>query len=116
MKTLLKNLVQGLLMIGLGTSINGCADNTLTWKEEVKLLDGRVIVVEQKRKYERAYNGDNYGGVPRESWITIKLPETNNIETTWHEKLNPSNLNVVNGKLYIVGKPHTAREFYYHSC
>ena len=115
MKTLLKNLVQGLLMIGLGTSINGCADNTLTWKEEVKLLDGRVIVVEQKRKYERAYNGDNYGGVPRESWITIKLPETNNIETTWHEKLNPSNLNVVNGKLYIVAQPPTAREFYLYN-
>lgn len=102
------------LIFTLGTSMTGCA-NTLSWQEEVKLLDGRIIVVNQQRRYEQAYNGDNYGGVPRESWLSLKLPETNNQETTWHEKLNPSNLNVVNGKLYIVGMPPTAREFYLYN-
>lgn len=90
--------------------MTACAD-TKSWQEEVKLLDGRVIVVNQQRRYEGAYNGSNYGGVPRESWITLKLPETSNQEITWHEKLKPSNLNVVNGKLYIIGRPPTAREF-----
>lgn len=102
------------LVLTLGASMSGCAD-TLSWKEEVKLLDGRIIVVDQQRRYEGAYNGSNYGGVERESWLTITLPETNDQATTWHEKLNPSNLNVVNGKLYIVGMPPTAREFYLYN-
>jgi len=94
--------------------MTGCAD-TLSWKEEVELLDGRIIVVDQQRSYEHAYNGDNYGGVERESWLTLTLPETGNQATTWHEKLVPSNLNVVNGKLYIVGMPPTGREFYLYN-
>lgn len=110
----LHQLAKTLLIILLGTSMTGCAD-TKSWKEEVKLLDGRVIVVNQQRRFEGAYNGSNYGGVPRESWLTLKLPETGNQETTWHEKLDPTNLNVVNGKLYIVGIPPTDREFYLYN-
>jgi len=102
------------LVLTLGISISGCAA-TLSWQEEVKLLDGRVIVITQKRQYERAYNGSNYGGVPRESWLTLTLPETSNQKITWHEKLKPSNLNIVNGKLYIVARPSTAREFYLYN-
>ena len=94
--------------------MTGCAD-TKSWKEEVKLLDGRVIVVSMKYRFEGAYNGSNYGGVLRESWVTLKLPETGNQETTWNEKLQPKNLNVVNGKLYIVGMPPTDREFYLYN-
>jgi hypothetical protein len=102
------------LVLAMGVSMSGCAD-TLSWQEEVKLLDGRIIVVAQKRQYERAYNGSNFGGVPRESWLTLKLPETGNQEITWHEKLKPSNLNIANGKLYIVGIPPTSREFYLYN-
>lgn len=91
--------------------MTACAGSTISWHEEVRLLDSRIIVVKQQRRYEQAYNGSNFGGVERESWLTIKLPETGNQETTWHENLIPSNLNVVNGKLYLVGMPPTAREF-----
>jgi hypothetical protein len=115
MKLLMNNILKLVMVFQLGITMTACAGNTLSWKEEVKLLDGRVIVVDQQRQYEDAYNGDNYGGVPRESWLTLKLPETNNLETTWHEKLNPSNLNVVNGKLYIVGTLPTGREFYIYN-
>jgi hypothetical protein len=87
------------------------ASGKLNWQEEVKLLDGRIIVVNQQRRYDGPYDGRIYRGVPRESWLTVKLPETGNQETTWHEKLKPSNLNIVNGKLYIVGIPPTTREF-----
>ncbi len=108
-------LLRALKTIGLalffGVNMSGCTD-TLSWQEEVRFSDGRVITVTQKRRYEGAYNGSNYGGVPRESWLTLKLPETGNQETTWHEKLKPSNLNVANGKLYIVALPPTGREFY----
>lgn len=87
----------------------------LIWQEEVKLLDGRVIVVNQQRRYEGGYSGSDFGSTPRESWLTVKLPETGNQETTWHEKLDPSHLNITNGKLYIVAFPPTDREFYLYN-
>ena len=100
------------LFVLLGTSITSYAGtDTKSWQEEVKLLDGRVIVVNQQRLFEGAYNGSNYGGVPRESWLTLKLPETGSLETTWHEKLEPSHLNIANGKLYIVALPPTIVNF-----
>jgi hypothetical protein len=50
-------------------------------------------------------------GTFRESWVALKLPETGYQETAWHEHLEPTNLNVVNGKLYIVGMPMTDAEY-----
>ena len=92
--------------------MSGCAD-TLTWQEEVKLSDGRVIVVTQKRRYESAYSGHGPGAssIPREFWLTFKLPEFGNKDIVWHEKLGPQVLNLHSGKLYIVGVPLTGREF-----
>jgi hypothetical protein len=78
--------------------------NTLTWQEEVKLLDGRVITVKQKRRID----GSN---IEREAWLTFKLPEFGNKEIVWHESLDVLVLNVYQGKIYIVGIPGTEREF-----
>ena len=108
----LSQIFKTLLIILLGASMTACAKtDTKSWQEEVKLLDGRVILVSIKFRFEGEYNGSNYGDVLRESWVTIKLPETGNQETIWNEKLQPRNLNIVNGKLYIVGLPQTMREF-----
>lgn len=85
--------------------------NTVTWNEEVKLLDGRVIIVTQKRRYESGYTGQNFGSVARESWLTIKLPEFDNKKITWHENLEAQVMNVYNGTLYVVGIAPTGREF-----
>jgi hypothetical protein len=95
-------------------SLNACSKSPeiLTWQEEVKLLDGRVIVVNQQRRYEGGYSGSDFGSMPRESWLTVKLPETGNQETTWHEKLDPSNINIANGNVYIVAQPMTTREYF----
>lgn len=92
-----------LLIILLGTSMASCAEDTRSWQEEVKLLDGRVILVTIKYGFP--------SGVFRESWVTLKLPETDNQATTWHEQLQPQNLNVVDGKVYIVGSVGTNVEF-----
>ena len=81
----------------------GCGDNTLTWQEEVKLLDGRVITVTQKNRVEE--------GVSREFWLMIKLPEIGSQEIVWHENLSPVVLNIYQNKLYVVGIPYTTREF-----
>lgn len=106
-----RGLVRGLLIIFLGGAMSGCAD-TLSWQEEVKLSDGRVIVVTQKRRYEGVYTGQDYGSVVREAWLTFKLPEFGNQVITWHENLKPRILNLHNGKLYVVGFPPTGQEFY----
>lgn len=90
--------------------LGGCA-NEGSWNEEVKLLDGRVINITQKRRYDNVYTGSNYGALPREYWLIFKLPEFGNQEITWHENLLPQVLNVYQGKLYVVGLPFTKVEF-----
>lgn len=84
--------------------VGGCGDNTLTWQEDVQLLDGRVITVTQKRRIEQ-------GRMPREAWLIFKLPEFGDKEIVWHENLETQVLNVYKGKLYVVGIPFTEESF-----
>lgn len=91
--------------------VGGCGSNTSSWQEEVKLLDGRVITITQKRRYENVYTGQNFGDLPREFWLTFKLAEFGDKEIVWHENLIPRVLNVYQGKLYVVGTPGTEIEF-----
>ncbi len=98
------------LMLFLGVAMSGCAD-TVTWQEEVKLSDGRVIEVTQKRRYEGVYTGQDVGSVVREAWLTFRLPEFGDQNITWHENLKPWVLNLHNGKVYVVGFPPTGLEF-----
>jgi hypothetical protein len=72
------------------------------WKEEVKLADGRIIVVEQKRRFD--------GRVARESWLDLSLPESGGKTVEWHESLLPLVLNVSAGKLYLVARPPSSVE------
>ena len=86
--------------------------NNVTWQEEVKLSDGRVIVVTQKRLCEGTYNGSSYSScIPRDAWLTLNLPELGKDDVTWNARLDPMVLNVHQGQLYIVGTPPTKREF-----
>ncbi len=99
---LFKCLTLGVLLASVPL-VGGCGDNTLTWKEEVKLLDGRVITVTQKRRIEE--------NIEREAWLTFKLPEFSDKEIVWHENLNTMVLNVYQGKVYVVGTPGTIIEY-----
>jgi hypothetical protein len=83
--------------------LGGCSDNTITWTEEVKLLDGRVITVTQKNRVEDR--------MPREFWLTFKLPELGDHEIEWHENLMPMVLNVYQDTIYVVGIPGTIIEY-----
>jgi len=56
-----------MFLMGCLMSINACSGNTTTWDEEVKLLDGRIIVVTQKRLMQ--------GLLTRDAWLTINLPQ-----------------------------------------
>lgn len=83
------------LMLAAVPLVGGCSDNTITWTEDVKLLDGRVITVTQKRRIDTKR-------MPREAWLTFKLPEFGDKEIVWHENLGTQVLNLFQGKLYVV--------------
>lgn len=111
----MKKLIRLILMLGGLTVLTSCAD-TITWQEEVKLNDGRVIVVTQKRRCESAYTGQNFAKcISREAWLTIKLPEFGDKDIVWNEKLKPMTLNLHAGKLYVIGRFPTGREFYLYN-
>ena len=108
----LNQLFKALLIILLGTSMASCGEDIRIWREEVKLLDGRVIVVTQKKRCEGAYTGGNYAScIAREAWLTINLPEFSKEPIIWHENLYPIVVNVYEGRLYLVGAFPTQREF-----
>ena len=102
LKHLFKRLTFGIVLTSMPL-IGGCGENTLTWTEEVKLLDGRVITVTQRNRVEE--------DVSREFWLTFKFAEFGNQEIVWHENLLPIVLNISQNRLYVVGIPFTTREF-----
>ena len=101
---MLKQLNRWLLILGGLTVLPACSNNEVTWQEEVKLNDGRMIVVTQKKLMDR--------GIDREAWLTFSLPEFSKTQILWHESQQPIVLNVHKGKLYVVGLPPTQREFF----
>lgn len=69
-----------------------------SWKEEVLLPDGRMIVVKQKRDFIEGYG-------TRKTWLTFSLPEMGG-QQTWSEYMKPILLAVTsNGEVFVVGWP-----------
>ena len=97
-----KKLLYLVFAIGGLMNLSACS-NTFSWDEEVKLLDGRVITVQQTQQFEDA--------MPRDVWVRFKLPEFDTKEIVWHEALRAMVLNVYQGNLYIVGRPGTGIEY-----
>jgi hypothetical protein len=98
-----KPLIQFTIVLGVFMSLTACS-NTFSWDEEVKLLDGRVITVQQKRRFDDSR-------MPREAWLSFRLPEFGDKEILWHEGLATMVLNVYKQKLYVVGFTTTVVEF-----
>ena len=76
------------------------------WDEEVRLSDGRIITIHQKREYY-----DNYG--TNQSWVTIDLPELGG-KQVWHSYLMPQRVDVVDGKVYVFGRLRGPRQISYY--
>lgn len=101
-----------LLVMGCASPYSSRSDVFRTWDEEVKLNDGRVIVVNQKVRCDgQAVSHPEKSCVMREVWLTFRLPEFSSQEIVWNEHLQPLVLNVDRGQLYVVGMPPTSREF-----
>jgi hypothetical protein len=69
----------------------------------VRLSDGRIITIHQKRDYY-----ENYG--TNQSWVTIDLPELGG-KRVWHSYLMPQRVDVVDGKVYVFGIPRGDRQY-----
>ena len=101
------------LMLALGVSMGGCS-STMSWKEEVRLHDGQIIVA------ERFYNLGGYPAIESQEraaldvTVTFTSPGTNK-KITWKSDYNqskpePNSLNlirldVVKGVPYIATYP-----------
>jgi hypothetical protein len=109
---LLKKPLQIFLFLIAMLQLTACS-KTVEWKEEVKLNDGRVIVVTQKKRCEGGDYTAKTGAtcIARESWLTINLPEFSSQEILWHESLNPMVVNIHQGRLFVVGFPPHTLEF-----
>jgi hypothetical protein len=108
----LKTFLKALLIAVTALQITACS-RTVQWDEEVKLNDGRIIVVTQKKRCEGGDYTANKGAtcIAREAWLTIKLPEFSDKEIVWHENLDPMIVNLHLGRLYVVGRPPHTLEF-----
>jgi hypothetical protein len=69
-----------------------------SWKEEVQLVDGRKIVVSQRRDHIPGYG-------TRKTWLSLNLPEMGG-EQTWAESMQPVLVAVTkDGAVYVAGWP-----------
>jgi hypothetical protein len=98
----------GLLVLGAVAAVgwNWYQKRYPSWYEEVRLSDGRVITIHQKREYY-----ENYGTV--QSWVTIDLPELGG-KQVWHSYLMPQRVDMVDGKVYVFGIPRGDRQLTYY--
>lgn len=116
MREITKVLNAMFLSFGL-VSLAGCAQ-TVEWEEDVKLLDGQVVTVTQKKWC----GGGDYNAkvmascLARDAVVTMRFAEFSDEDIIWHERLNPMVINIYEGKLYIVGVPHTTVEFRYYGA
>jgi hypothetical protein len=107
-----KAFLKLILIMGTAMTISACS-KTVQWDEEVKLNDGRIIAVTQKKRCEGGDFTAKTGAtcIAREAWLTIKLPEFSGKEMVWHENLDPMVVNIHQGRLYVVGYPPHTLEF-----
>lgn len=81
----LKRIAKSMLVLTLGVTMNACS-STERWKEEVRLSDGRIIVVERGRIGERG--GDEWasnrsGTKPKEYRIRFDYPDGSGQKVEW---------------------------------
>lgn len=74
------------LILALGVSMNACGFGSEKWKEEVRLSDGRIIVVERELLSERG--GDEWvfnrsGTKPKEYLIRFAHPDGSGKTVEW---------------------------------
>ena len=108
------------LLFMIGLSMAACAgvpalnNSTSSWKEEVVLHDGKVVVVERFFHLGEYPTADSHNRSPIDQTLTFTLPETNK-KVSWKTEyknnvpepnsLTPLLLDVVDGVPYLAASP-----------
>lgn len=106
-------LVLGIPVLILGLAVNAYAMNTVTWKEEVALHDGKTLIVTRTHTHDP--KGFREIGQPPplvEATITFTIPGTKQAVTwksdfgrAFQDSLNLLVLDILNGTPYLAAKP-----------
>ena len=104
-----------ILGLWLATSLSACS-KSVSWEEEVKLKDGRQILITRTQYYE-SYSelgapGD--GWRPVKSSLKFKIEQASPYEIVWEESLGPLILEVQNNQPIVVAVPNSCEEFNKH--
>src|ERR1039457_2516019 len=83
---------------------------TITWREQVKLSDGQIIVVERTATFRNVYaGGTGNGWLFQRERIKAVLPPLNK-EVVWEGGLEPLAIDVAkNGEIYLVAIAETSQ-------
>jgi hypothetical protein len=97
-----------LTMLMLAPTLGACASiKTVEWTEDVKLSDGRTIVVQRVAEYRRVMDvgaGFERGWLFQKSSITADLPAPGHRKVSWEGTLTPLVLDILQDKaIYLVG-------------
>jgi hypothetical protein len=97
-----------LAMLMLAPTLGACASmKTVEWTEDVKLSDGRTIVVQRFEEYRRVMDvgaGFERGWLFQKSGIVVELPSPVSRKAVWKGTLIPLVLDVQSGnEFYLVG-------------
>jgi hypothetical protein len=84
------------------------AERYPTCREEVRMADGRVVTIVQRREYFRDY------GTAR-SWVTLSLPEVGGVQT-WESELAPIRIDANKGDIYAIGSPRGIKQFVHYQA
>jgi hypothetical protein len=101
----LKGFVRVVAVIGGLALVSTCASaKEIRWKEQVRLSNGDLIVVERGETLRSVYSGGPLrpGWLFDEAWLKAELPGVG--ETAWRGALSPLALNVTpRGEWYLLG-------------
>ncbi|TDK63725.1 hypothetical protein [Sapientia aquatica] len=100
----------GCLILIFGT-LTGCfhPNKTISWKEEVQLSNGKVIVVECSTESRNVYDGNSMGWLLVHDSIKTVFPPSG-AEVRWVGSLMPLALDMsANGEIYLVAIAQTSQ-------
>ncbi len=101
-----KKLFVRLSVVILGSLVMMGCDVSRSWKEEVKLSDGSVIVIKRRMVRERFGEIGHHGAVLKQE-IKFAMPGS---AIHWIADIDPVVLESVNGKHYLVAYLNTGEE------
>lgn len=102
--------IAGVALAGINAACSKTPEPAI-WDEEVQLVDGRVIVVRQRRGGEMLYDGHAVNAQPTQGYLKFLLPEIQSTPIEWSDQFMPLILNVHEGTVYVGGSPFIGRQF-----